>query len=369
MRYYFKLNLLCCAILFCFVYSCKKKDKTDTSSAAKDSFDRKAMLTNIGDNLILPAYKTYYTACTGLDSAVTDFSSNPSEVKLSNLQNIFKNTYRCWQSVSSFGFGPAEQEYLKENTNIFPTDSAKINANISSGSYDLNAIVNLDTKGLPALDYLLFGLDKDNSGILKKYTVDANATKRKKYLTDISAAVKSNMAAVINAWGNYMTTFIGATGTDVGSSLGQFINELDKDLEILKNAKIGIPLGKQSMGNQLPAKVEAFYSGNSVELALLHLKSLQTNYLGKDGSGLDDYLEKIDARYNNGTLNDAIKNQFTVAFTKLQSIPDPLSANITVNPSVVNAAYVEIQKLVVLLKTDMPTALGVLITFEDNDGD
>jgi len=39
------------------------------------------------------------------------------------------------------------------------------------------------------------------------------------------------------------------------------------------------------------------------------------------------------------------------------------------NPSVVDAAYVELQKQVVLFKTDMPSSLGVLITYQDNDGD
>ncbi len=51
----------------------------------------------------------------------------------------------------------------------------------------------------------------------------------------------------------------------------------------------------------------------------------------------------------------------------MQAVPDPLSNSIVNSQAVVNAAYLEIQKLVVLLKTDMPSSLGVLITYEDND--
>jgi hypothetical protein len=32
-------------------------------------------------------------------------------------------------------------------------------------------------------------------------------------------------------------------------------------------------------------------------------------------------------------------------------------------------AYNEVRNMVVYLKTDMPSALGILITYQDNDGD
>jgi hypothetical protein len=64
-----------------------------------------------------------------------------------------------------------------------------------------------------------------------------------------------------------------------------------------------------------------------------------------------------------------IKNQFATATTKLQALTDPLSDNIKNNNTAVTAAYTELQKLTVLLKTDMPSSMGILITYGDNDGD
>ena len=152
------------------------------------------------------------------------------------------------------------------------------------------------------------------------------------------------------------------------------VNQLVYDYEILKNDEIGIPAGIQSMGATYPTKVQAYYSKTSVQLALLHLQAMQNIYLGKsatagDGLGLDDYLIKVNAQYNGGSLNDAIKAQFATATAKLQALSDPLSANITTNNTAVTAAYTELQKLTVLLKTDMTSSLGILITFGDNDGD
>lgn len=372
MRTLLKLNLASCILLLSFTYACKKKDKTVTpDDPTATTFDRKVMLANMGSNVIVPAYQAFAKAASSLDSAVTDFNLAPDNTKLLNLQTVFKNAYRHWQSASSFDFGPADQEYFSQNVNTFPTDTTKINANISSGSYNINALSNLDARGLPALDYMLFGAS--NNSLLVKFTTDSKAANRKAYMTTVSAAMKTNATNVVNGWNTYMSTFINATGTDVGSSIGQMINEMDEDLEVLKNYKLGIPLGKQSMGTVYPAKVEAYYTGFSSELALLQLKSIQNIYGGYGVSGnqigLDDFLVSVNAQYNGGSLNTAILNQFTAAITKLQAVPDPLSTNITTNQALVNAAYTEVQKLVVLLKTDMPSSLGVLITYEDNDGD
>lgn len=223
------------------------------------------------------------------------------------------------------------------------------------------------------MDYLLFGIGADNTAILTQYTSDSKAANRKTYLVALSAELKANIAKVVTAWnGAYKDTFTSSSGTDVGSSTGQLVNQLVYDYEILKNYEVGIPAGVQSMGTTYPNKVQAYYSKISLQLALLHVQALQNVYLGKatnDGLGFDDYLTKVNAKYNGGLLNDAIKAQFGVAIAKLQTLSDPLSTNITINAAQVTAAYTELQKLTVLLKTDMTSSLGILITFGDNDGD
>ena len=55
--------------------------------------------------------------------------------------------------------------------------------------------------------------------------------------------------------------------------------------------------------------------------------------------------------------------------SKLDAIPDPLSESFINDGVKVEDAYKEIQKLLTLLKTDVSSALGVQISFMDNDGD
>jgi predicted lipoprotein len=359
------------ASTFILIQSCSKSSGGgSTPTGTGSTFDRKGMLTNISTNIIIPAYTTYQANTTTLDAAVTAFNTSPSLTTLTALQAAFKAAYLQWQSTSTFEFGPAAQIELRVNTNTYPADIAQINSNITTSTYNSGLLANLAAKGFPALDYLLFGTGADNNAILVQYTTGANAAYRKTYLAALSAELKANATTVLNAWtGAYKTTFVNADGTDVGSSVGQLTNQLVYDYEILKNYEIGIPAGVQSMGTTYPQKVQAFYSGISLQLLNQHLAALKNIYTGATGLGFDDYLISANAKYSGGSLNDAIIAQFASATTKLQLLTDPLSANVQNNNTAVVAAYTELQKLTVLLKTDMTSSLGILITYGDNDGD
>lgn len=364
----FIYTALVAASAFVLIQSCKKSG--DDKSGSDSSFDRKAMLTNISTNIIIPAYTAFQADAVNLDAAVTAFVASPDAIKLTTLQDAFKTTYQQWQATSVFEFGPAEQILLRVNTNTYPANVTQINANITSNTYNPVLIANLAAKGLPALDYLLFGTGADNTAILAQYTTDSQAGNRKTYLAALSAELKANATTVLNGWSTYKATFINADGTDTGSSTGLLVNQLIQDYENLKNYEIGIPAGVQSQGATHPEFVQAYYSKISLQLAKLHLQSAQNIYMGKDGLGLDDYLTKINARYKDGSaLNTTITTQFNTATAKLNTLTDPLAQNISSNAGAVTSTYTELQKLTVLLKTDMTSSLGILITFGDNDGD
>ncbi|MDB5148329.1 MAG: Peptidase Imelysin, partial [Mucilaginibacter sp.] len=351
--------LLLLATGIVLVQSCSKSGVDNSGGKSDNTFDRKGLLTNMSTNIILPAYTSFQASASALNDAIIAFNGSPDAAKLTAAQNAFTTAYKQWQSTSEFDFGPANQINFRVGINTYPTDLGQISANINSGTYDPGLLSNLAAKGLPAIDYLLFGTGVDNGAILTQYTTDSHAANRKTYLAALALEIKTSATSVLTSWnGAYKSTFLNADGTDVGSSLGQLVNQLVFDFEIIKNYEIGIPAGVQSMGTVLPQKVQAYYSKTSLQLTLLHIQAIQNLYLGKsaagDGLGLDDYLVKINAKYSDGKLlNDVIKAQFATAITKLQALLDPLADNIRNNPAAVTAAYTELQKLTVLLKTDM----------------
>jgi predicted lipoprotein len=171
---------------------------------------------------------------------------------------------------------------------------------------------------------------------------------------------------VSNDWASFRPDFIANTKTNVGSPIGNMINNMAYELDVLKGPRIGWPFGKQSNGMAFPTKVEAYFAGNSSALAQEAMRNLRKIFTANaSGKGFTDYLKALGKE----ALATQVLSQFDMVITKLEAIPDPLSTAITAQPAKVEDAYKEIQKLLTLIKTDVASATGVQITFMDNDGD
>lgn len=368
-----KLIFLLIITLTFSVISCKKKQKSEEEDELENSFDKAAMLSNYSSNVIIPNIQQAKQAIDSLVSSYNNFTANKTLANLTATRLKFVDAYKQYQHVETFEFGPSENEIVRANFNTFPTDSIQINTNILSGIYDLSTVNNLDAKGFPALDFLLYNNGLTDTQVLNLFI---NSPNRVTYFSNCVAEMQTKITNIGNAWNNgYVATFNNSTGSQIGSSLGLLVNQVNYQIDLMKNAKVGIPLGKKSLGVIYPNKCEAYYVNNiSVQLINECLINIENVYLGRsksgnDGLGLDDYLDALNAQHTSGTLNAAIKNQFGAIKSKLALVSEPLSQTIINNPSLVDAVYVEMVKLLVLLKTDMPSAMGIVITYQDGDGD
>lgn len=350
------------------LFSCSKSGSSDDSSSGNTT---DSVLVNLGTNVILPSLTKLASTTATLDTIVKAFNGAPGAFTLIPVQIAFKDAYAAWESCSEFQFGPMLDLSLTTHfTNSFPADTSVIKSNIAGASYTLDGLSNFAAQGFPALDYMLFA--NDNSAALARFTTDPNAAGARQYLAALTTALKTKASAVLNAWSasgsNYLDRFSKATGVDAGSSLSLLLNAFVQDFDVtLQNYKIGIPIGKYGPNTLpiAPEKVEGYYSGISVALLVAQVKAIQNIYLG----GLDDKVAATTATNNGMPLNDAIKNQINTLLAKLQALPDPLSTDIKNNITAVNDTYTEVRKLTVLFKADMSSALGVKISFQDDDGD
>jgi len=354
------------------VTECKKKKQTDEDEA-ETAFDKSGMLSNYSSNVIIPNIQVAKNSIDSFSVAYSNFTTNKTISTLVVARQKFIQVYRDYQKMELFGFGPAENEIVYANFNTFPTDTPQILSNISNGSYNLAIVSNLDAKGLPAIDYLLNSTGYSDAQLVSLFV---NSPNRVNYISDCIADMQLKANTIINGWnGGYQSTFNESKGSEIGSSLGLLINNLNFQVDLMKNAKVGIPLGKKSLGTKLPEKCEAYYT-NTISVSLIQgcLNNLENVYLGRslngtDGLGLDDYLEALGTQHTSGSLNNAIKSQFAITKSKLALVNEPLSNSVLNDEATVDAAYLEMVKLLVLLKTDMPSALGIVITYQDGDGD
>jgi predicted lipoprotein len=347
-------------VLMLLLNGCKPKD-------GGDKFDRAAMLTNLGNNVIIPAHQNMQVLAITLKQKKDAFVVNPSSTSLDSLKVAFKAAYLAYQAVETYSFTPsANVRYL----NVFATDTNQINNNIATGSYDLTAANNIKAKGFPAIDYLLFS--RSQSEILNLFTALPLATNRKQYLNDITNDIESIANEAATGWSNYLSQFISAAGTDVGSSVGMLVNDLSFESEKCRRERVGNALGyvgPVSSGSLAPETLEGYFSATSKELLVKNLQSLKLVYEGGTGSGFDDYLTYLNADYNGQPLATALSAQFDLVLQKAQAVPVDYATAVTTNRPDMESLFLELKKLTVMLKVDMSSQLGVIINYTDNDGD
>ncbi|MEB2778978.1 imelysin family protein [Algoriphagus sp. C2-6-M1] len=369
---HYLFSILMVTGIICLLPSCVEEplDK-------KITVDRQPLLVSLTDRVILPGYEKLHQQVTGLQQTAAAFTENPNPITLEATRSSFSATYLSWQSVAFFEFGPAFEQTLRAEMNTFPTDNFSIENNVESGEFSLTGFSTLNRRGLPAMDYFLYGIGENDEATLEKYTSDIYAQNRKDYLLAITDIMVAKVDEVYQGWlssgNNYRAEFISKDGTDVGSSIGQMVNSLSQYLEqFTRDARIGIPLGKRSQGTIIARNVEAYYSGLSVSLAVKNVAGIRNFYLGTDGQsngiGFYHFLQDLKAG-NDGMLAERILDQLDLALSQTEAMPSPLSEAMDQNSSLVDAAHTELQKLVIIIKTEMPSALGVLITYQDNDGD
>lgn len=366
------------ACLVLIVWACSKSEEP----SAFDLFDRKSMLTNLGNNVIIPSFDGFYQKTEVLETAVTAYASDiKNEQKLIAAQQAWLAMAIAWKQASVFKQGPIEDKFLQSAID-FSTKGVYLNPTllekaITDGTTIDNAYIESKgstVKGIHAVEYLLFDKSQTNTAIIARYAA-AGGANRMAYLKALATNLKNQSKTILDDWkGSYITTFTNADGRDINSSLGILSNKLIDLIYTIRDERIGAPKGNRNNGAPQPDLAESGLSNSSILLVINELKGLENAFLGRtpagvDGIGLDDLLDKLGAKSGTELLSTKIKNQFITVYAKLNAIPTPLQTAVVNNKTEVQAAYDEIKKLQVMMEVDMINNLGVLLTFSDNDGD
>lgn len=346
---------------------------TDDGGGPTDTFDRKAMLTDVADELIVPSYDELWVNATTLQQRVDAFTAQPSEATLDTCKRWWVAVATSWQDAVTFDFGPAEGLYgkLSENVATFPASAQKIETFVTNGDTLLNNF-DRDSRGIYGVEYLLFSTTPVD--VVSAFT-GAEGANRSAYLRSIVRRLLSEIADVRNQWKNgYRDEFISRNGTDAGSGTSLLFNHLNMSFELLKNYKLALPLGKRAgQVTTEPTRVEAYYSGISKDLMDRHYTAVMRLWYGTALSGekilgFSDYLATVSG--GERLINDT-KTQDQAIVRELQALGSTmiLSETITTSPSSLEPLYTEMFKLTRFIKSEMSSLLGISITYSSGDGD
>lgn len=326
------------------------------------NFDKGPIMTNLADNYIIPGYADLSSKVNALQTAWNNFVANQTQGNLDNVKSELTNATISFHKVKIFDVGPAMTNGLMSALGTFPADTTQIKSNITAGTYTLTTADNIDAIGFDALDYLFYRSDALNL---------LQGASTKQYVSDLITKMKAEVDFVVNGWTTYRSTFIAGVGTASTDPFAILVNAWCRDFELAKTLQLGIPIGTQTLGIQQPHYLEARRSGIGQQLLQANIETVHAVFKGMsydgsiDGIGYEDYLNNIEK----STLASTINSRFSY----MKSHPDTWSGGLegmmASDPATLTAFYDYMQGTVVYMKTDMSSAFGVLITYQDNDGD
>ncbi len=369
--YIFYMKKFISLFIVIIIYACG----SDESINDNDNFDRGLILASTYDNIIIPAYNNFNQSLVLLQENINQFINDPSQEKLENARLNWKDAYINWQSVAMFNLRKAEQIFYANLMNAYPCNEIVINNKINNSVTEIGeiSINELGSTGFPALGYMLYGLEGENSSVLSNYTGDEHSN-YKNYLSALINHMTLNTNLVVTDWKNNRSEFVNSTGNSSTSSLNKIINDFLQYLEKrLREAKIANPSSVRGDLNPNFNQVESFYHPEICKILLKNaFLSVERFYYGYSfdgssiGKGLDYYLMNLE---NTEELRTAIDDQIIDIKNKIEDLDDNFITQLENNPQKMWDLFYSIQNLVTFTKSDMLSMFNISSDYMDNDGD
>jgi predicted lipoprotein len=365
--------------LFVYVFSimllfsgCLSKKET-----FENSVDNQQLLRHISNEIVIPSIDSLLLTLNNLEQSIVEFNNNINLVELNNVRNVFQQSMKAWQAVAPLNYGPANFNSLNTTTvNVFPIDTNLILSKMKQSSFNFNTTTASKYSGFQAIDYLLYSNHWTNTQLIDSFKFQFN---RMLYLQALVKDLKNKAFETQKSWsssgGNFIETFYNSKGVAVGSSMSAYFNMMVYDVEVVKNYKIGLPVG--IVNNQTPITgstnahlSENFYSNTSIQQIQYSVQENYSLYFGfgkNDTIGMDSYLRAIQKE----NIANEVANQWNVVLQQSKALPSSMDLALKNEQSInqLIQLHASLTYLIGLLKTDVASVTGLSIYFSDNDGD
>tara|TARA_B110000014_G_scaffold163062_1_gene115028 strand:- start:48 stop:1130 length:1083 start_codon:yes stop_codon:yes gene_type:complete len=354
-------------LLFTFLtISCSKDSEVENNTS--EDFNTQAMIVDITNQLILPKVNNFNSSCIELNNAVNNYIATPSEENIILMRTKWKETSSNYAQVYAFNIGEARNRFFHIKLYNWPTLSIAIE-NFISDANEITATyvsqLSSQAKTLSGIEYMLF-----KSSAAEVHQGFINSPKRLDYLKFITISQKDKAAELLNLWStdgeNYANTFMNNTDSGLNAPLNRLYNGIYNIISTAKITKIGKSAGLENSDNVNFDELQARYSGFSKELIIKNLEISKEVFFNEQGLGLSD---NIIAVTGDEVLNNILKTKFNTAINSLKNLNGSLAQAITNSPDDVRIIHEQLQEIIVLLAIDVRSALSIIITSTDNDGD
>lgn len=335
---------------------------------------RRALLERWSTELIVPLYADFEQRSDAVAGAVEALCAAPSEASLGAARTAWDAAREPFKRAEVFAFGPYSRPEFRIGPKIdsWPARPADVEEWIAGdGPVDPATLAELGVwhKGLPVVEYFLFSPEASAPAQLE----DA---RRCEYLRSTAAELVNRAREIHQAWspagGDFAAQLSGAGRTSTAwrtlrDAFSEIINRMGFTLENVRRDKLGRPLGELTGGTPLPNETESRFSGRAVRDILDNLAGIEVLFFGdpaRDLPGVSSY-----AIERGRNFDAQFRAAIDAARAALEAIDAPLGEAVTTQAERVRAASARLGELQSLIQTELISALGLSLNFNDNDGD
>ena len=342
------------------------------------------VLETLASDVAVPAYDAFASAADGFAEAAGTFCDTLSAERLAAAQAGWRRAMAAWISASVPQFGPIREDnrnlrvqFWPDQNNNVPRSVEQVLAGTDPITAESLAGRSVAAQGLPAAEQLLFDPDGDPLGA---FLDGARGVRRCALLRAIATNLRTIASETATAWertgGNYASALARSGGDNGafasrGAAVEEVLNSLVTVVERTKNDRLGKPLALPEGGEPLLARAESRRSRTSLVNVERAVAALRRFYLGGEGEtqgyGFDDFL-----RLGGDTsLHTKIDDLFATVLAHLRGLPSSLDDAVAdpADRAELDALYADLGRLTSLLKNDLAEATGVVVGFNENDGD
>jgi predicted lipoprotein len=331
----------------------------------REPLTRQAALKALVHEVVVPATQAVIATSAELSVAVTNLSSSPSLDTLRAARAKFKPSLLAWKRAQCFRLGPMVDTNAFVRALFWPPRPQAIEAVLDSdNSIDAAFVGNLgvDARGVYAVEYLLFPLERDEGATAALFTGAAGARRRElaRALAGNIEQCAANAGHSLGDGAAYAARF--AQGAEI--SLSILVNQMIGTVENLSAHRLELVLGLEKSQRLKAQEVEGWPSASSHEIALAQLSGNEALYRGGKSGGL-----RALTRAMAPAIEARVSRRYAEALRAVRGLNAPLERVVTTDRPALEAAAQATKALELAIKVDLASALGVTITFQTGDGD
>lgn len=351
------------------------------SAPVEDDTAQRAVIHDLAYNVMYPWQMEMAVEAQKVSAAMTAFCADPTDANLKAAQAAWRAARLPLKHAEVLRFGPAEDLRLGAAMDFWPARADTIEAAVTAApepiTTDHIASLGTSSKGMPAIEYLIFDPVAGNPTILTALGgMDATSKKRCAYAQALGETLAKDAAALDAAWNPTVGDFVdqvanagngSTTFTSGQNAVGRVVNLLNAALQATNETKLSGPLGTAT-GMPDPTVVESRFSDHSIEDLVENIRAVEEVYMGHHGDKSGKGLTVLVAARSK-PIDAAVVQALSDAQKSVLAIPPPLRLALTDHPTEVNAAHAAIRALRIRLSTDVASVLGVSILLNDSDAD